>query len=212
MNPRALREMRGGPAPPKKEGHFWQELFSAGSMIVPSLYLVFMVDLTRLPILMMTVATCVHCLASASYHCQCAYYTTDPNWDHLKSPLRTADMCFIHVCMFAYCCAVSPGLWFPVASFATNSSCVLLLLYRRLHCIPGSKADSYRVIACILLYTSAMLWRGDIGNYAGVMASYGLGGYLWIRNEKLGHWGHGLFHLMLVPCTYCVVQSASMPQ
>ena len=213
MNPRASLEIRGTP-PVRCVGRFWQEIFSATSMLVPSIYLVFGVDFANhFSLWMMTVATVVHCLASASYHFQCAYHTTDPSWDHLSSAFRTADMCLIHVCMFTYCIAVSPGLWYiPMLSLTMNSVCILLLLHKRLHAIPGSKMDSFRVIACIMLYTSAMLLRGDFANYAGVMASYGLGGYMWIRNEKLGHWGHGLFHLMLVPCTYCVVQSSGLPR
>ena len=213
MNPRAFREIHGDPRP-RRVGHFWQEVFSAGSMLGPSLVFLCCVDLTKgLSFQMMALSSVVHCLASACYHCQCAYHTTDPSWNHLKSPFRTADMCLIHVCIVTYCFAVSPGLWYiPRLSFVMNAVCILLLLYQRLRRIPGSKADSYRVIACIMTYTSAMVLRGDLANYLGVMASYGLGGYLWIRNEKLHYWGHGLFHLMLVPCSYCVASSASLSQ
>ena len=194
--------------------HFWQEMFSAGTMLVPSFYIAYMRALgtaeptpTRLHFV--AGATYGQCFASCMYHLQCALNAGEKGFNHLSSPWRTADFAMIHVCLLAYTHAVSGNMWFDLAALVLNVGCAALLVVRCLSSRPGSKADSLGAMGGIALYLGAMLWRGDVWNCCGVAFSYAVGGLFWHKNQALGKWGHGIFHLALVPCTYFVLQSSA---
>eukprot|EP00930_Biecheleria_cincta_P103069 TRINITY_DN9498_c0_g1_i2.p1 TRINITY_DN9498_c0_g1~~TRINITY_DN9498_c0_g1_i2.p1 ORF type:complete len:267 (-),score=19.96 TRINITY_DN9498_c0_g1_i2:149-949(-) len=187
-----------------KKAVFWQEVFSAGTMMVPSIYchnvVAELAFVARKPLglWVMTWATYTHCLASVAYHLRCAFGSR-PDFDHLRSPFRAADMAFIHVCCFCYGWAVSGGwLLFNTASLLANVACVASLVGRQATGVPTSKADSYRAIGCILIYTFAMVLRMDLANYAGTMLCYGIGGLFWTRNASLASWGHGSTHCFAI--------------
>jgi len=155
--------------------------------------------------------TYVHCLASVSYHLQCAFHNGTA-WNHLESSFRAADLVSIHACCCIYGWAVSWGQAASLvpASVLANLMGAGMLLWRLALGLPGRKADSYTVMGCIFLYTSGMACRGDWANYLGLMFCYGVGGALWAANKRLGGWGHGLFHTALVPCVHCVLSSATV--
>eukprot|EP00440_Ansanella_granifera_P076316 gb/GFBE01082820.1/.p1 GENE.gb/GFBE01082820.1/~~gb/GFBE01082820.1/.p1 ORF type:complete len:288 (+),score=24.46 gb/GFBE01082820.1/:1-864(+) len=208
--------------PRPKEQSFWkQEVFSALTMVLPSIYVAHagpqLAASARVSssIWLMAYATYCHCVASMGYHFQCAHHSgRSTNFDHFTSPFRIADMSLIHLCCFTYGWAISGGwdsgwwMLFNAISFTANLLCVTSLIGKHLCKVPGSKVDSYRAIGCILWYSSAMVWRADWANYGGLIFSYGVGGFFWTRNDRMGKWGHGLFHVALVPCTYFVLQSA----
>jgi len=152
-------------------------------------------------------ATWAHCAASVAYHLDNAFRGSLDH-ERLSSPFRTADFCFMHLCTFTYGWALAPRtLLFNLVALLINSSCVLALLWRLHLGQPGSKSDAHRVVGCIVYFTSAMLHRGDMTNYARIMLSYFVGGIFFVASPKLGGWGHGIFHLMLVPATYSVLRS-----
>jgi|Transcript_17525 hypothetical protein len=194
--------------------HFWQEIFSALTMLVPSLYLAYRfarVAAGVLPLRLryMNWATYLHCIASCMYHCQCALNSTNKDFNHFRSPLRTADLAMIHVCLVTYTHAVSGEFWiFDLIALALNFGSASLFVYRQLYSKPGSKADSFRAVGGISLYLGAMLWRRDLWNFLGVFCSYAVGGIFYHKNDALGKWGHGFFHLALVPCTHYVLKSS----
>jgi len=159
----------------------------------------------------MACATYAHCLASVMYHIQCAYRSCcGGDFDHFMSPFRVLDVTLIHTCCFAYGFALSRGdLLFNGISFLANLVCVTLLQWRMLCSVPGTTADSLRVVGCIIVYTMPMFMRGDMMNYLGMMLAYCLGGCLFSLNERLNGWGVGLFHAMLLPCTHFILQSAA---
>lgn len=194
---------------------FWREVFSAATMILPSAYAACfassMAETAQFPqgIWAIAYATYVHCIASVAFHLHCAYLS-GTSFNHFESPLRVADMVLIHACCIFYGWAVSPGgIVFLAANLVCNSACMIFLVCKSWLQLAGTKQDSYRVIFCILVYTSAMLWRCDWSNYFGVFLSYGVGGIFWTQNAKLDGWGHGMFHMCLTPCIYCVMRSAS---
>ena len=194
-----------------KASHFWQEMFSAGTMLVPSLYLAYKFQVPAIPLRlrMMTWATYVHCCASCMYHCQCALKSAKKDFNHLSSPFRTGDLAMIHVCLLAYTHAVSGDFWiFDLLALTFNLSSAGLFVFRQLCSKPGSRNDSFRAVGGILVYLFAMLWRGDFENSFGVACSYAIGGIFYHKNDAMGKWGHGFFHLALVPCTHFVLQSS----
>eukprot|EP00438_Fugacium_kawagutii_P030847 Skav210408 [mRNA] locus=scaffold1416:328472:329050:- [translate_table: standard] len=180
-------------------------------MLVPSLYLAYKFQIPTVPLRLrlMTWATYMHCIASCAYHCQCALNSTNKDFNHLRSPLRTADLAMIHVCLLAYTHAVSGEFWiFDLVAVALNLGSAGLFVFRQLYFKPGSKADSLRAVGGIILYLGAMLWRRDYGNSFGVACCYAIGGVFYLANDALGKWGHGFFHLALVPCTHFVLKSS----
>merc|ERR1712032_440142 len=137
----------------------------------------------------------------------CGFYA-GTSFNHFTSPLRAADMSLIHLCCFVYGRAVARGaLFFIVANAFVNLASAAWLIWRVLHGVPGTKRDSYRIIGCVLVYSLAMLWYGDWINYMGLLVSYAVGGFIWSINEALHGWGHGLFHVTLVPCLHCLMRS-----
>ena len=201
-----------GDSKESKESFFWQEMFSAATMLVPSLYLAYRFQvpgLIPLRLQLLSWATYMHCLASCMYHMQCAFNCANRAFNHLSSPLRTADLAMIHVCLVAYTHAVSAEFWiFDVMALALNLASASLFIFRQLYSKPGSKADSFRAVGGILLYLGAMIWRRDLWNSLGVACSYALGGIFYHKNDAFSKWGHGFFHLALVPCTHFVLKSS----
>lgn len=190
-----------------------QEVFSAASMLAPSAYAAYyssqVASQTDFPLGVWLVAfsTYCHCIASVAFHLQCAYKSGTP-FDHFKSPFRCADMVLIHACTCSYGLALAKGdLRFSILNCSVNLLCASKLLWNLLLRAPGTKRDSHRVVGCIAVYTSAMVWRKDWINYACLMVSYFVGGIFWTRNEIFGGWGHGIFHLCLVPCIHFVMCS-----
>ncbi|CAJ1400140.1 unnamed protein product [Effrenium voratum] len=192
---------------------FWQEMFNAITMLVPSVYLAFHNQTEGVPsrIRLMTWATYAHCLFSCAYHCQCALYSGRKDFNHFMSPLRTMDLSMIHVCLLAYTHAVSDdNAIFELLAMLLNLACVFWLIFRHLRGVPGSQADSLPAAGGILLYLSAMLARGDLANFTWVSLFYAVGGVCWKKSSALGHWGHGLFHLCLTPCAHFVLKSSAL--
>jgi len=200
-----------------KRGSFvMQEVWSAASMLLPSIYIHHaggaFAEVSQQPekIWLMAFATYAHCLASAIYHLQCAY-NSGTDFNHFRSPTRTADISLIHVCCYTYGVALSGGSYIlDVISLSANTVCVASLLWR---CFVGKAStpqDSFRALGCVLIYSAAMPLRSDWQNYAGLMLSYAIGGFFWQKSAKFNGWGHGLFHVMLVPCTHFVLRSAAI--
>jgi len=195
---------------------FWPEIFSAVTMVAPSFLLLGLAPKLAtagngftLGIWVMTFATYSHCLVSVAFHLECAL-KAGTKFNQFESIFRVADMCFIHVCCIAYGFALSGGaVAFNFFDALLNLACMASLAWRCSQGLPGRKADSLRVIGCIVVYTSAMAWRGDWVNYLGAITSYGGGAVFWKVNSRMGGWGHGLFHLMLAPCAYCVACSTA---
>ena len=191
---------------------FWQEIFSTVTMLVPSIYIAYRFqqhDAIPTRLRLMAWATYLHCFASCMYHCHCAANANRHDFNCLESPWRTADFTMIHLCLLSYTHAVSGDLWyFDLLALILNLISAGVFIQRQVASRPGSKADALRVMAGICIYLAAMLCRGDLSNCGGVACAYGVGAIFYHKNDALGRWGHGLFHLALVPCTHFVLKSS----
>uniref|UniRef100_A0A7S1S6B1 Post-GPI attachment to proteins factor 3 n=1 Tax=Alexandrium catenella TaxID=2925 RepID=A0A7S1S6B1_ALECA len=202
----------------KEGGRFWQEIFNAATMLLPSIYVLSCshaaASRARFPegVWVTALATYAHCIASVIFHLECARRDRwDWDFDHFRSPFRVLDLTFIHASCVAYGFALSRGdTLFNVVCFLANLACVARLHWRLMRRLPGTPADSHRIVGNIAVYTMPMLMRGDLANYCCLMLCYGLSGVFWTLNERLCGWGHGLFHVMLLPCAHYVLQSATL--
>jgi len=187
-----------------------QEVFNAVSMCIPLVYLLAaggsFAELSDFPagIVAMKWATGIHCGASFCFHMESATTTRA----HQLSFWRLADFVFMHVCCFSYGWAVSRGdTTFNAVSLLVNVYCAAQLTHKWWKQKAIGQVDSLKVVGCIMLYTTAMLWQHYFYEYCGTLFFYLIGGSLWVMDERLHGWGHGFFHLMLVPCTHFVLNS-----
>jgi len=197
------------------EVHFWQEMFSAVTMLPPSILALWWVltlsPETQFPqcIWALAIATWAHCPVSMMYHITSAL-NAGKSYDPFSSVFRLADVSAIHGCCVAFGWAVSHGDWFfTEAAIVLNLACVVRLQWDFLTGKRGSQQDLYRVCCCIFVYLFPMLWRGDFVNYLGAFASVGLGSCFQLVDDRLKGWGHGLFHLMLTPYFCFLLRSAA---
>jgi len=216
-NPLEKASTNNGRQREKVPDRFWQEVFSAGTMVLPSVYAYCncagIAANASFPqgIWAVTFSTYGHCLASVAFHLQCAF-CNGPSFNQFESPFRTADMAFIHLCCFWYAFAISHGDLFIIAINAmVNAACVVRLVRRRLLGVPGARTDSLMVISCIFLYTAAVPLRGYWWDYTLLLLAYGLGGVMWASNAKMAGWGHGLFHICLTPAIHFLMNSVAKP-
>mmetsp|Transcript_43648 Transcript_43648/g.70746 ORF Transcript_43648/g.70746 Transcript_43648/m.70746 type:complete len:251 (-) Transcript_43648:143-895(-) len=197
---------------------FWQEVFSALSMMLPSLYaLSFAPELAArgaaFPegIWVLTYASCVHCPFSMAYHLTNAFRGGDDYEMFRVTPFRTADLSAIHLCAIAFAWALSRGsVLFTALLALLNLHCVRLLVRDQLLGRKGSLMDACRVSYCVLAYTLPLLWRGDYRNYAGALLSFATACSLHSMGSmgiQLHGWNHGLFHVMLTPYLHFLLSS-----
>mmetsp|Transcript_4801 Transcript_4801/g.11195 ORF Transcript_4801/g.11195 Transcript_4801/m.11195 type:complete len:300 (-) Transcript_4801:94-993(-) len=198
------------------EVHFWQEMFSAVTMLPPSILALWWVltlsPETQFPqcIWALAIASWVHCPASMIYHITNGLNAGNKKYDPYASPLRLVDVSAIHCCAVAFAWAVSHGDWlFTQIAAMMNLICVARLTRDFLKGKRGAQDDLYRVCRCIAFYLLPLLWRGDFVNFAGAVVSISLGGVFQLVDERLHGWGHGLFHLMLTPYVGFLLHSAA---
>eukprot|EP00448_Togula_jolla_P012099 CAMPEP_0170595934 /NCGR_PEP_ID=MMETSP0224-20130122/14834_1 /TAXON_ID=285029 /ORGANISM="Togula jolla, Strain CCCM 725" /LENGTH=297 /DNA_ID=CAMNT_0010920163 /DNA_START=49 /DNA_END=942 /DNA_ORIENTATION=- len=197
------------------EMHFWQEIFSAVTMLPVSMLALWWV-LTLTPeiefpqsIWAMAIAIWAHCPVSMTYHITNGL-NAGKSYDPFTSAFRLADILAIHGCCVAFGWAVSHGdCFFTEAAAVLNLVCMVRLLWDFLMGKRGSQQDLYRVCCCIAVYLFPMLWRGDFVNYLGAFVCIGLGGCFQLVDETLNGWGHGLFHVMLTPYLFFLLRSAA---
>jgi len=200
-----------------ERSQFWQEMFSALSMLFPSIYayLVYEAALDQVaafrPGVYALVYSCwAHCGCSMAYHFSMAWHIGLPGFEPMTSPLRVLDLSAIHFCCVTFGWAVSQGsALFTAVLFLLNYSWVRRLVDMNVKGLPGSQGDGLRIGLGIMLYTSPMLLRGDTGNYFGAIFFWLASGACWAFNHRFNGWLHGVFHLLLTPYFHFLLRSAA---
>jgi len=193
---------------------FWQEVFSAASMVLPSLYALCFANRfaegAAFPsgVWALVYMTYAHCFASVAFHATLAI--EEGKVDPFQSPFRLVDLGAIHTACVVFGWAVSHGaLLFTVASAVLNLGLVLRLFWRYLCGLPGNSTDTQLLGVCIVIYTAPMLLRGDVWNYVGAVLCMSVGFVFFYLDARLNGWGHGVFHVMLLPYFHFLLCSAA---
>ncbi|CAK9001617.1 Elongation factor 2 [Durusdinium trenchii] len=195
---------------------FWPEVFSALTMLLPALHGYFrapdIAASAAFPqgVWALAYAAIFHCPISMAYHLSNAVYDGAPGYDVLCTPFRTADLIAIHLCCVAFGWAESHGhLEYTIFITIINIGCIVSLLHTLICERRGGRHENYLVAFCVFLYTLPVLVRSDYCNYAGIAGSWFLACVFQSLNPKMGGWGHGLFHVMLVPYFHFLMHGAA---
>ena len=198
-------------------GHtFWPEVFSALTMLLPALHGYALapeiaLDASFPPgIWALLYATLFHCPISMVYHSANAIFEGTPGYDALCTPFRTADLIAIHFCCIAFGWAESHGdVAYTSLLVVLNIGRIISLLITLAKGRCGGRHENYWVALAVFLYTLPVLMRGDFHNYAGIATSWCLACIFQSLGPKMGGWGHGFFHLMLVPYLHFLMRGAA---
>lgn len=195
---------------------FWPEVFSALTMLFPALHGYYMApdiaaDASFPPgVWVLLYATLFHCPVSMAYHLANAAFYGMSGYDALNTPFRTADLVAIHLCCIAFGWAESHGdISYTIFLIVINVGCILSLLHTLALGRRGGRHENYWVAFAVFLYTLPVLMRCDYINYVGIAASWCLACVFQSLGPKMGGWGHGFFHLMLVPYLHFLMRGAA---
>lgn len=196
---------------------YWPEVFSAVTMLAPSLYglslLSYLLEVASFPagVKALVVASCLHCPVSMTYHFTNAAWEKY-SYDMMLTPFRLADVVAIHISCIIFGWALSHGsLSYTCVGAVVNSLFITRLLREYSAGNPGTRKDVIGVAICVLIYTAPMLLRGDISNYFGAILFFAVACVCHALNEHLHDLGHGFFHLFLVPYFHFLLASAAAP-
>ena len=183
-----------------------QEVSNAVSMILPTA--VFAFNSWKSPnklVMILLVGSSMHLPISFTYHLSAAFNRYP---DRLDNDMQRLDQSMQHVVGTIFSYALSGSWKFALLNLIINSFGIKQLWNAK------TSNDGKRwilVMVCVLMYTSPMLWRGDIQNYALAMGSMLIGGISFVpqlnKHIFLG-WGHTIFHTVLVVCAQGLSDSA----
>ncbi|CAJ1372535.1 unnamed protein product [Effrenium voratum] len=185
---------------------FWPEVFSAFTMLLPALHgsnlAADLASGAAFPqgVWVLLYGAIFHCPVSMAYHLSNAVLEGTAGHDVMLTPFRTADLTAIHLCCIAFGWAESYGdILYTLALTVLNLICIFALLHDLASGRRGGQHEVHRVAVAVFLYTLPVLLRGDCWNYLGIAVSWILAAAFQMISPKIGGWGHGLFHMMLVP-------------
>jgi hypothetical protein len=151
----------------------------------------------------------MHLPVSFTYHLSAAFNRYP---DRLDNDMRRLDQSMQHVVGTIFSYALSGSLKFALLNLVINFFGVKQLWEVK------TSNDGKRwipVMICVLMYTSPMLWRGDVSNYGLAMASMVIGGVSFVpqlnKHIFMG-WGHTIFHTVLVFYAQALANSAGKIQ
>ncbi|CAE7561852.1 eef-2, partial [Symbiodinium pilosum] len=131
---------------------FWPEVFSALSMMVPSIYAYHAApELASNAIFpegvwALAIGAMLHCPFSVAYHLASAVLDKHTGYDPMCTPFRTMDLSAIHVACIVYAWALSHGnVLFTLFLAILNILCVFLLFRRLMYGRPGGIHENIRV-------------------------------------------------------------------
>ena len=151
------------------------------------------------------VGSLVHLPVSFVYHVNVA---RNVYADRLDNNMRRLDQSMQHVVGTLFSYALSGSVGYMALNLALN----LYGLYRLWD--KNTSNDGRRwipVLFCVFLYTTPMLWRNDLCNYALAAGSMAFGGALFVpelNSRYFRGWGHSLFHVVLVVYAQALANSA----
>jgi hypothetical protein len=196
---------------------YWPEVFSAVTMLAPSLYglslVSYLLEVASFPhaVKALLVASCLHCPVSMAYHFTNAAWQKY-SYDMMLTPFRLADVVAIHISCIVFGWALSHGsLSYTCVGALVNLFFIARLVREYSARNPGTRKDVIGVAICVLIYTAPMLLRGDISNYFGAIFFFVLACVCHASNDHLHDLGHGFFHLFLVPYFHFLLASAAAP-
>lgn len=143
-------------------------------------------------------STWIHCFAAVNYHLRCAYRLDK---HRLENHARRCDQAFIHFTSAVYAFALSGSPAYGLATLAYNAPCIALL-WRPLSWGAATRA---RIGLAIMLYLAPM----ERGARAVAAGAFAMAATPLLLDRRLAGWGHGIFHLGLVPYGLIIQQQSA---